>query len=262
MLVENIDVMLKALCALTEPFSKGSFYQSLRKLKRFKNDSSKESYFSLAKKLGLFEGPRGEHRRTVLGSEICRLIRKEAEEDVRQTMRNVFILKEPSFAQFLEFMKETRTRNEIAQWSNRVAGKVLPIWGGWLGLVQYSESRGCYFLTDEKQIPLSPEQFRATLWRAYEELSRMPLAGVRAAFVKIPQLRDRVFVMKRCPAREFDRQLRSLLSDPKYRNRIEISSAPITMMKRDVKAFKTEVFTYDDRKYHFIALKGGPNAEI
>lgn len=253
----SLDVLIQVLCTLMrlETFTFGQFKKEYERITgREISHKTAEDYFHSATKWRLIH--REKSRYYVSKNEVkilCEYQREGRELELKKSLFNILKSREPVFFDFLSFIRRKPTLNDLENKFNPHTRRTLLIWANWLGIISKSEVEQRYYLTIRKKT-LTSEQFWRVVKAAYEKLRETRLAGVKSAYVKIPNLRDLCCFMKGLTYNEFNKKLGLLLRRKEYGGKIELSGAPVAFIQRELKK-KREPFEFNKKKYYFIAIK-------
>jgi len=264
---ENLDDLVNTILALpSRPFSVNEFRASLLNAKKPRKrkdgtdkrarvgDSTLSDYFAVARDLGFVRKADGSYE--VPKAVIASIRERQDKHELREYVGRLLINNLDVVRRFLDFIKgKPRTPQELSKEFNPQTAGILVSWLTWSGILQRNRVDGRYYSVALDEVPMSLEGFWTKMLEAYESLRSTPLVGVKATYVKIPDLRE-VFCTSNAKKRQtFDALLKRALSDPRFRRKIEVTGAPISYIAEEEDRSEAEPLVYDDRVFYFIAIK-------
>jgi len=263
---ENIEDLINAIRRLHErPFTENEFGEALLRAKiqrkRQKNaktrsigKSTLSDYFWLARESGLIRRTDGFEEVPAL---VVESIVGKPEHVVKKYLAELLATKLPAVQEFVKFLQEKpRTEKELKEKFNPQTTGVIIAWLEYCEAVQQS-SEGKYYWTLTPESQMTTEDFWTKLQRAYESLRNTQLVGVKAVYVKIPDLREAFCTSYPMSRKSFDDHLARLRSGWRFRQKIEVTGAPISFIddEQHLKRKRGIPFTYEGRVFYFIAIR-------
>lgn len=147
-------------------------------------------------------------------------------------------------ASFLAYLNKSRSETEVMKKYHR-AGRTLIAWCSLAGLIR---KKGKSYSTVLEPIE-GVESFWSGLKNAYNIELRTESKGLKKQFARIDDLRR--YLVPRLPSMEaFDNYVRTLMADPRYSRRIELSGATVAYAARE----RLTPLEYKRKYYYFLTL--------
>lgn len=248
----KLDTLLSALCG-NSIFTKGDLKHRLKSLRRPTNeigDSAIEDILTLASTMGLVTKDGGVYHRTSMGDQFCIVGGDDLSEEIKQRLHIQLQSSLRVYQEFLEYLTQPRSAQEIDIRFNQVTGKTLRQWVQFLGVANVDKSEKYQYFPQEQDVDL--ETFKQALKSCHKQLSRDQMVGTGRYFVDIGELRSEVCQTLRIFPGRFDALLTALLDDSEGRRGIELTGAPATIYEEAT----TEPFSYRGKIFRYIAVTG------
>lgn len=248
----KLDTFFQALCSgstLTRVNLK-NILKSHRKPTNEIGDSAIDDILTLGTKIGVISKDGDVYRRTNLGDQFCALFGGEGlTDDIRERF-HIQLQELGPYRDFLDYLAQPRSTEEIDTQFNQVTGKTLRQWGQFLGVINVDDSGRYQHFAQEKDV--DSHTFKQALKSCHKRLSKDQMIGADRYFVDIGRLRSEVCQALRISPRKFNTLLTDLLNDPAEGHSIELTGAPATFYEEAT----TEPYSYKGKVFLYIALTG------
>ncbi len=264
---ESLDDLVNAILLLaSRPFSVRDFDVAFLKVRKSEargqrdrlaglSESTLSDYFSVAKELGFIQKTNGLNE---IPRAVSESLRQMTEAEIKHYVAKLLPHKLPVVGRFIEFLRARKPKDlsEIPKEEfNSQTARTIASWLSWSGILQRNLIDGSYYVLPLEGTDLSLEEFWRKLAKIYDSLRATQMVGVRAVYVKIPELREVFCTVYPRSRRSFDEFLRKALTDKRFRHKIEVTGAPIAYIEDERQNLELEPFEFEGRVFYFIALK-------
>jgi hypothetical protein len=159
------------------------------------------------------EGMKGKYRLNLASKNLCKMMADEKQREDYQNLLADILLTNPdkgdTFSQFLDFVRETKTRNQICEKFRSEPGRTLIAWCEEADLIAIYDDNVRALSKPHKAV--SQEEFLEKMTDNYKEMQRTEILGVTRIYIPIGELRFNTRTMLGLKKSEFDEHLRALL---------------------------------------------------
>jgi hypothetical protein len=257
MLVEDPDDTLATLCIFgDDDVNKTIFTIEYEKIKgRFKPIHIKHAdthFYTLTTFKFLVPSGmrRGIYHQSLTSKELCTLRNDpNMKGEYQKRIANILLNNERKgklFRDFLDFVKEKKTRNEIYKNFKEITSRTLIAWSKYAGLIIEIEDH--IQSLPGKKIEISQEEFETNLIEIYDQLQDPHDIGVKRIAVPIGEIRFNLCVKLGLTEFEFDQMLRILL-DKDHNHIVKLHGATSDAFEKE------PTFEYLNKLYIYLSMK-------
>jgi hypothetical protein len=198
------------------------------------------------------EARKSTYRLSLIAKKLCTLLKEPNKKDQYQKILSELLLNNPSkgklFEEFLKFVMERKSKNEIDKRFNPIPARTLIAWSLEAGLIQKYKD---YIQAIHRQkIKFTQAQFWEILTETYNEMQATEVFGIKRIYVPIGELRFNVGVKLGLKTEEFDETLKHLLST-EYGSKITLHGAPTDVFEKN----KEETFNYKNKLFVYLSMR-------
>lgn len=213
-----------------------------------------DTHFYTPKIYGFYEPAerKGSYRLSLLAKSLCPLLNDPTRvNDYRAMLGNILLNNEDKgdlFKEFISFVTKRKTRAEIYDRFPSITARTLIAWSREAGLMDSDEGENLFWAVFHSRPKPTQEAFLKTLLTVNGEMQKSETFGIRRIYVPVGELRANVCSRLGLDRREFDDELKRLLST-EYGKRFSFYGATTDV-------FKTKgTFIYRGKLYVYLSIK-------
>lgn len=257
MLVEDPKDTLKALCTFGDNEVDWASFKSAYERQIGRSDKPVDKgtcdthFYSLTifELITPVEGKKGKYKLSLAAKKLCTMMTDEKlQNDYENLLANILLTNQDkghTFSQFLDFVREKKSRDKIYEKFRSEPGRTLIAWCEEADLIATHDDDVRALSKPHKVV--SQEEFLEKLKDNYREMQRTAILGVPRIYIPIGELRFNTRAMLGLKKSEFDEQLRALLRT-QLRREISFYGAPSEEFK------KQETFEYSGKLYIYVRI--------
>jgi len=262
MLVEDPEDTIKTMCFFQNKELDVSDYKAqYEKLKGFEKPIHKKNahthFYSLTllKLLVPISGKKAKYQLSPIAKDLCRIVNdSNKSEEYQQKFSNLLLTNEDKgelFKKFLDFVSTKRNKKEIYEIFKPIPSRSMISWLSYAGLLEQKKD-----IIQAKKMgktgKISLAKFEQVFIKAYHELNKSEIFGIRRIYIPIEELQFHISVETRLSKDAvYDMLTKLILKD---------KSEKIILHGASTKAYednKMDKFNYNNKDYVFLSLRSG-----